>query len=124
MTYKAKCAGCCLVQSVDDRAKKFCCSDCGILNTPQRDTAGTGDQACGCLLPKCFEWRLPVGGISPVNGDRIYTTADDATPLTRIEWVACFGYDPEIVLAKMRKLGKEGVEGFYNTSTLGKKGAK
>jgi hypothetical protein len=72
-------------------------------------------------LHKSFEWKLPVGGIDSVTGDEIYTTADDATPLSRIEWLACFGYDPKIVLEKMRKLGKEGKPGFLNLSTLGKR---
>lgn len=124
MTFSAKCAKCGFINEVPDKAKKFCCSECGILNTPQPETAGTGEEACGCLLPEKFEWKLPSGQINSATGETLYTTADDATPLSRAEWVACFGYDPVIVLENMRKRGKEGVEGCVNTSTLGKRRAK
>jgi hypothetical protein len=121
---KAKCAKCGALREFEKLPKKFCCSECGILNTPRPETAGTGAQACGCLLPEKFEWKMPSGVLEPVGSEPLYTTADDATGLTRKEWTETFGYDPVIVIASMRKLGKEGKEGYYNTSTLGKEKPK
>ena len=118
----AKCAKCGTIREFERLPKKFCCSECGILNTPQPETDGSGEQACGCLLPERPEWRLPSGEIDSPDGIHLYTTADDATGLTREEWIQIFGYDPEIVLKTMRQLGKEGKEGYVNTSTLGHRG--
>ena len=120
----AKCAKCGVEQPFATLPKKFCCPECGILNTPVPDTYGTGDQACGCLLPESFEWKLPSGKISSSAGEVFYTTADDATKLTRVEWIDTFGYDPEVVLRIMREKGKTGSEGTVNTSSLGKKTKK
>jgi len=117
----AKCAKCGAIAKFDKLPKKFCCSECGILNTPQPATAGTGDQACGCILPEKFEWKLPVGGITSPTGEELFTTADDGTALSRKEWIETFGYDPVVVLAAMRKLGEDGKEGYTNLSTLGRK---
>lgn len=121
---KAKCGKCGAIKSFEVLPKKFCCSICGILNTPQPNTVGTGEQACECLLPTSFEWKLPVGEAGSATGEIKYLTADDATALTREEWVNAFGYDPVIVRRNMKRLGKDGVEGYVNLSTLGKKRAK
>lgn len=122
---QAKCANCGVIRTFEkDLPKKFCCSGCGVLNTPQPETAGTGDQACGCLLPTSFEWIEPSGKLEPAGGEPLFTTADDATPLTRIEWIETFGRDPVVVLEIMRNLGRKGKEGYFNTSTLGKKRPK
>lgn len=120
----AKCAKCGTINTIPDNAKKFCCSSCGILNTPQPETAGTGEHAADCILPEQFEWRLPLGKKESATGEILYLTADDGTGLSREDWVECFKYDPEIVLQTMRKQGKEGVEGYENLSTLGKRKAK
>jgi hypothetical protein len=117
----AKCAKCGQIRTFEKLPKKFCCSGCGILNTPQPETAGTADQACGCILPESFEWIMPSGKVTPAGGEALYTTADDGTQLTRKEWIETFGYDPEIVLKSMRTLGENGAEGYTNLSTLGKK---
>ena len=120
----AKCAKCGAEQPFAKLPKKFCCPECGILNTPVPDTYGTGDQACGCLLPESFEWKLPSGKISSSAGEVFYTTADDATKLTRVEWIDTFGYDPEVVLRVMRNTGKTGEHSKFNTSILSKKSSK
>jgi hypothetical protein len=121
---KAKCAKCDAIREFKTLPKKYCCSVCGLLNTPQPETIGTGTQACECLLPESFEWKLPVGEIKSVTGEIKYQTADDATGLTRAEWVEAFGYDPVIVKENMRRMGRDGVPGFVNTSSLGKRKAK
>jgi hypothetical protein len=119
-----KCAKCGTVREFEKVPKKFCCSECGILNTPANENAGTGEHAADCILPESFEWKLPLGVIGSATGEDFYKTADDATGLTRAEWIETFGYDPVIVLASMRKLGNEGKEGYINTSTLGKRKPK
>ena len=123
----AKCANCGAIRTFSEEKglpKKFCCSACGVLNTPMPDTAGTGEQAASCLLPTSFEWLMPSGVTEPVGGEPLYRTADDGIGLTRDEWIETFGRDPVIVLAAMRRLGKEGKEGYHNLSTLGKRGPK
>lgn len=93
-----------------------------MLNTPiDEDTAGSGDQACGCLLPITPEWTLPAGVTTSADGTTLYHTADDGTGLTRVEWIEMKGVDPVVTLAKMRDLGENGVPGYVNLSTLGKK---
>ena len=99
---KAKCASCGLISELPDGAKKFVCPGCGVLNTPQPEGTGSGEEACGCLLPNRMEWLLPAGKIEYANGITHYTTADDGTGLTRQEWIETFGVDPEVVLKKMR----------------------
>ncbi len=118
---KAKCANpdCGKITEIPDNAKKFLCS-CGVVNTPQPETAGTGEEACGCLLPTGFEWTLPAGRFETPKGT-LYATADDGTKLTRQEWIDQMGSDPEILKAWMEKMGREGKPGFENVSTLGAK---
>lgn len=115
-----KCANCGTIVTVENVPKKYICMVCGVLNTPQPENVGTGDTACGCLLPEGLEWKLPAGEKQTPLGP-MYATADDGTWLTRIEWIETFGFDPKIALEAMRKMGKEGVEGFFNTSTLGRR---
>jgi len=123
MTKNAKCANCGNIEIIADDWPKFCCSACHILNTPQPSTAGTGDQACGCLLPTDPVWQLPVGVKCSPRGKKfdLYLTADDAAPMSREKWVEIFGYDPMGVLHDMRELGEKGVPGYINLSTLGKR---
>ena len=120
---KAKCANCGTETEFLKLPKKFICQSCGILNTPVPETYGTASQACGCLLPDKPEWLLPTGCLkSPIDElHDIYTTADDATGISRLDWITIYGYDPKVVLANMRKLGQEGVPGYVNLSTLGEK---
>lgn len=100
--------------------KKFICKACGAPNTPVPDNFGTSDQACGCILPKNFEFKLP-GGVAGEGDNLMYVSPDDAIPLTRIEWIEIYGYDPKAKLADMRRRGQEGVPGFVNLSTLGRR---
>jgi hypothetical protein len=84
---------------------------------------GTSDQACGCILPTNFEFRLPAGVIG--EGENLmYITPDNSETLTRVEWIEVYGYDPKAKLEEMRRRGKEGVPGTVNLSTLGKGRAK
>lgn len=123
---KAKCAKCGSIRIFDKLPRKFICSDCGILNTPQPEKAGSGDQACECLLPESFEYLLPAGKIGDIRGSKYdkFTTADDATPISRTDWIDIYGYDPEVVWQAMRKQGENGVDGYLNLSTLGKRRPK
>ena len=109
-----KCAKCEKITDLPDEIKKFVCPSCGVLNTPQRENAGTGSEACGCLLPTGFEWRLPVGEFETPNG-MMYSTADDGTMLSREEWITAFGSDPVIQRAFMKRMA-EGRPGFKNLS--------
>jgi len=52
----------------------------------------------------------------------MYGTPDDpGVYLTRLEWIEAYDYDPKAKLADMRRRGQEGVPGYFNTSTLGRK---
>lgn len=115
-----KCANCGETTELSLMPKKFVCPVCGVLNTPQSENAGTGDEACGCILPTGFEWKLPVGVFETPSG-KLYATADDGTKLTKAEWIAAFGSDPDILKEWMTKMGKEGADGFKNLSTLRQK---
>jgi hypothetical protein len=120
---KVKCAKCEAIKEVDKLPKKFICLECGALNTPVPEITTSSDQACGCLLPTGFEWKLPTGEFGTPLG-MMYSTADDGTWLTRLEWIEIFGFDPKIAKEYMQKLGIEGKPGYTNLSTLGKKRAK
>ena len=110
-----KCANCNTITDLPKKPKKFVCPECGVLNTPADEMAG--DEACGCILPTGFEWRLPSGEFDTPNG-KMYSTADDGTMLTREEWISIFGSDPVIARDWMKKMGEEGKPGFKNLSTL------
>ena len=113
-----KCAGCGAITVLPAMPKKFICRSCGAPNTPQPDGAGSGSEACSCILPTSFEWKLPAGiiGLEP---NIMYATPDDpGVYLTRSEWIEVYGADPKAQLEYMRKLGKEGMPGFTNLSTL------
>ncbi len=113
-----KCAGCGEITTLPAMPKKFLCRSCGAPNTPMPENYGTSDQACGCILPTGFEWKKPVGVIGD-EPNLMYITPDRGEPLTRSEWIECYGNDPKPELEKMRKRGKEGTPGFKNLSTLG-----
>lgn len=112
------CHGCGSEKEVSQPPKEFICGECGAVNVVPRDMSNP--DACGCLSPTGFEWCLPAGVVESVSGQKIYTTAQ-GTKMSREEFVKTFGVDPEIMLARMRKLGIEGKPGFYNTSSLGTK---
>lgn len=115
-----KCAGCGEITTLPAMPKKFLCKSCGAPNTPLPENYGTGEGACSCCLPTNFEFRMPAGVIG--EGENLmYITPDNSEALTRIEWVECYGYDPKAKLEEMRRRGKEGVPGYFNLSTLGRK---
>jgi len=117
---KFRCANCETVVEFPSRPKKFICPECGAPNTPTSGTEGTGAGACDCILPTGFEWREPAGVIFD-GATYLFKSPDDGKELTRDQWIQIYGYDPQKRLEYMRKLGKEGVPGFKNLSTLGKK---
>ena len=123
MSEKFECANCEAITDFPVRPKKFVCSTCGALNTPRSENVGTGSQACGCILPTSFEWRLPAGEFDTPEG-LLFSTADDGEKLTLQEWIEAFGSDPRIARAWMKKMGIEGKPGHVNLSTLGKRKAK
>jgi phage FluMu protein Com len=115
-----KCAGCGKEWQQDTVPSKiFICPRCGSVNEVTWKNAGTADQACGCLLPTGFEWKLPAGEFQTPFGLE-YTTAEGKR-MTRIEWIHDFGCDPKILRANMKKFGKEGMPGYANLSTLGRR---
>jgi hypothetical protein len=124
MPNKAKCANCGTIREFSEEQypgglpEKFCCSKCGVLNTPQDENTGTGEQACGCLMPTDPSFLLPAGEFRRADGELEYATADDGTRLSRRKWIEIFGTDPTVLWRSQKKLGEEGVEGYYNTSTL------
>ena len=115
-----KCASCGGITPLPAMPKKFLCKSCGAPNTPVSENYGTSDQACGCILPTGFEFKLPAGVIGE-GKNLMYITPDNSETLTRIEWIECYGYDPKAKLEEMRRRGEEGVPGFTNLSTLGRK---
>ncbi len=119
---KLKCANsrCGHITELPAMPKKFVCSECGVLNTPQPATSGSGDEACGCLLPEGFEWLLPAGEFEGPKGPE-FATADDGTRLTLDQWIEDFGSDPRKLRAWMTKMGIEGRPGYANLSTLGRR---
>lgn len=118
-TVKLKCANCGAITELPEMPKLFICKSCGAPNNPQPETAGSGDQACGCILPTGFEWKEPAGCIG--EGDNVmYIDPAHGIALTRIEWINTYMNDPKPQLEKMRERGKQGVPGYFNTSTLGK----
>ena len=104
-----KCANCGAITDLPKKPKKFVCSTCGVLNTPA--TEMVADEACGCILPTGFEWKLPAGEFDTPNG-KLFSTADDGTMLTREEWISIFGSDPVIASEWMKK-AKDGKPGFF-----------
>lgn len=124
MTEKAKCANCgAITEFADGLPVKYICSGCGTLNTPKPEDYGSGEEACGCILPKRHEWLLPAGKIGDPRGSLYdsFLTADDGTPIKRTKWIEIYGYDPEVLWQKLRAQGENGVEGYLNLSTLGKR---
>jgi hypothetical protein len=121
MTTHLKCAGCGEEWDVETvPRKKFICPVCGAVNTVVPADIGTAVQACGCLLPAGFEWKIPAGKIQTPFGD-LYATADDGEQLSRLDWINDFGVDPKTLWENKKKLGVEGMPGFKNLSTLERK---
>ena len=122
---KAKCANCGRISEISDGAKGFICGNCGVMNIPQSEDFGTGEEACGCLVPEGAEWLLPSGEFhvfpTTENPEGLeYATAEGAR-FTLREWIDYFKTDPRIAREWMKKLGKEGADGFKNLSTLRRK---
>jgi len=114
-----KCHGCGREAETDNPPKEFVCKVCGAVNiVPEND--GTASEACGCIPPTGFEWKLPAGINRNANGEVEVVTAQ-GTKMTVAEWISAFGCDPVIAHQHMLELGKTGIPGFFNLSTLGKK---
>lgn len=116
------CHGCGSEKKVYIFPREFCCKDCGAVNVVPLGE-GTSNEPIGCIPPKGFEWTLPAGVKADPTDKKIYITAQ-GSEMTKKEFMDVFGCDPDIMRTAMRKLGIEGVEGFKNLSTLGKKGPK
>ncbi len=93
---------------VDVLPKEFVCSTCGAVNVVEiRDP--TSGEAAGCIPPTSFEWKLPAGVMRDAMGKAIYVTAQ-GSHMTREEYMAAFGLDPDVALENMRK--HRGVRGI------------
>ena len=120
---KVKCANCGTERDlpVDNIPPKFVCTNklCGALNSTVVTGEGA-DQACDCMLPTTPEYKMPAGRFWYPGVGWKYASPDDGTQLTEAEWADVFGYSPAIVYDEMKKLGREGMAGFKNLSTLGR----
>lgn len=96
-----KCHNCGEVSKFETPLKEFVCQHCGAVNVVPDVPDRTSDEPLGCLAPTSFEWTLPAGRIESVTGQIWYVTAQ-GTHMTRPEYIAAFGFDPEIALKKMR----------------------
>lgn len=123
MTKKFKCHQCGAIKDLPADTKEWGCNNCGSVNVvPQY--SDSGDEACTCLVPpKWAGWAKPAGVHESPGEETLYQTAQ-GTWLTEEQYIRDLGLKPSIVLEAMRKLGREGKPGFFNTSTLGKKRAK
>ena len=110
-----KCHGCGAEKETDKRPKEFVCKDCGAVNVVDYGD-GTADDAASCITPKGFEWELPAGVLEGPKG-KIYVTAQ-GSQMSKEEYMDCFGIDPDLAKAWMKKMGTEGKEGFKTLSTL------
>lgn len=122
---KAKCANCGTVSDeLPEETKGFICKNCGAMNIPQSEDAGSGDEACGCIIPTGAEWRLPSGEFkvfpTSENPEGLEYTTAEGKRFTLREWIRDFKTDPRIAREWMKNNGK-GVDGFVNVSTLGRK---
>ncbi len=117
---KFKCHNCNRELELPDDTKEWGCKNCGCVNeVPEFD--GTADQACGCLAPPGWNgWDLPSGEHQDPTGRWWFKTAQGRW-LTEDQYTKQLGLNPRIAKEAMRRLGREGVEGFYNCSSLGRK---
>jgi len=119
---KLKCANCSKIVETEKELKKYVCPSCGAINTPEDPNAGFGDQACGCLLPDGFEFRLPAGKIGNKFTGYKYISPDNGDELTKTEWMLSFGLDPDLALEYMRSnAAADERDDDVDLSTLGKK---
>ena len=97
------------------------CKTCGCVNdVPLHD--GTGDAAVDCIAPPGWAgWTLPAGRHRDPSGNTLYQVGTGHTWLTKDQYIAQLGIDPEIALDAMRKLGEQGVPGHFNCSTLARR---
>lgn len=110
-----KCHGCGAEKETDKRPKEFVCKDCGAKNVVDYNT-GSVDQAASCIPPTGFEWELPAGKLEGPKG-QIYITAQ-GSQMSKEEYIDCFGIDPDLAKAWMKKMGIKGKKGFKNLSTM------
>ncbi|HWQ18557.1 MAG TPA: hypothetical protein VN455_02190 [Methanotrichaceae archaeon] len=73
--------------------RKLVCGQCGAVNNIVWENAGSGDQACGCLLPTGWEWKEP-DGFQDTPAGRMWVCPDDAQLLSRLDWITEYGSDP------------------------------
>ena len=117
-----KCANCGEITDIPGEVKGFICGNCGVMNIPQSENAGTGDEACGCLVPEGAEWLLPSGEFhvfpTTENPEGLEYTTAEGKRFTLREWIRDFKTDPRIAREWMTKMGREGKPGHRNLSTL------
>jgi hypothetical protein len=117
-----RCHGCGSEKEVSTAPKEYVCRDCGCVNVVVQDTSAP--EACGCIPPAAWMgWNLPAGVHQDPMGTLWYVTAQ-GTEMTAQEFIEAFGFDPAVAHERMLKLGREGIPGFENLSTLGKRKAK
>lgn len=115
-----KCHNCPHTAKLPAGTKEWVCSNCGCVNVvPNFD--GTASQACTCLAPPQWAgWDLPAGDHMDAIG-RVWFKTASGTWLKEDDYTRQLGINPRIAQEAMRRLGREGVEGYFNCSTLGKR---
>ena len=117
MTLTLKCHKCGEEKETELHPKEFVCKNCGAVNVVAYDNSS--EDSAGCIPPTSFEWTLPAGVMEGPTG-KTYVTAQ-GSHMTKEEYIDAFGLDPDMAINWMRKMGEEGKEGYFNTSTLGKR---
>jgi hypothetical protein len=118
-----RCHGCGRVAETDTPPKEFVCRVCGCVNIVP-DLEDSSDEVCGCIPPKGFEWQEPGGIFMNAATGEITVTSAQGTPMSLKEFINTFGFDPVIAMKRMYELGMNGLPGYVNLSTLGKRKMK
>lgn len=117
----AKCHGCGTIKKIKKTDTEFCCLTCGAVNGIPKGEFSNG-AVLDCIPPTGFEWTLPTGVLKDPSGKVVGYITAIGSKLSKVDYRRIYGCDPEIMLANMRKLGIDGIEGYKNLSTLGRKG--
>lgn len=118
-----KCHYCGQIITVPKDTKIFVCHDCGVVNDVQ-DTVIAGTEICPCSPPPQWAgWDLPAGSHRDPLGRMWYQTATGQW-LLEDAYTKQLALNPKIAQKAMREMGICGVEGYFNTSGLGKKAKK